>query len=178
MLTEPLPTTLEVRKAAAREVCVSGLVSLANLSRLRSLLASDEGHIEATCRFERDEENRFIVVVTTRAELVVSCQRCLEQMAMHVESENRLAIVGSDELARQLPAHLDPWVVEGEQGDLWALVEDDLILEIPSVAYHDSVECRQALDAYRQPPPVIESRRDNPFKILERLKSGSIEQEN
>ena len=178
MLTEPLPTTLDVRKAAAREVTVSGTVALEKLPRLQTLLASDEGHIEAECRFERDEENRFIAEVNIRAELYVRCQRCLERLALQLESSNRLAIVSDDELARQLPASLDPWVVDSETGDLWALVEDDLILEVPAVAYHDTEACRRLLDDYRQPPSDIERDGDNPFKVLERLKTGSTEQEN
>ena len=176
MSTEPLPTTLDVRKAAAREVTVEGTVSLPKLERLKGALASEEGTIQAVCAFGRDEENRSIVTVTVEAELEVACQRCLEKMPLSVTASNRLAIVGSDDLAKQLPGHLDPWVVEGEQGDLWSLVEDEVILEIPVVSYHDSEACKQLLDAYRQPPVAPEPDGDNPFKVLEQLKSGSVEE--
>ncbi len=176
MSTEPLPTTLDVRKAAAREVSVSGSVPLSSMTRLRGALASEDGRIEAQCRFGRDEENRCIVALSVTAELEVPCQRCLEKMALTVASENRLAIVGGDDMAKQLPGDLDPWVVEGEQGNLWALVEDELILELPVVSYHETEACKQLLDAYRQPPVTPEPDGDNPFKVLEQLKSGSTEE--
>ena len=178
MSPEPLPTTLDVRKAAARGSVVSGAVELSALPRLRDALASGEGSITARCAFGRDEENRSVVTVTVDAELVVACQRCLEPMPLTIESENRLGIVGDDDMARQLPATLDPWVVEGEQGELWSLVEDELILEIPVVAYHDTAACRELLDAYRQPPETPDTEGDNPFKVLEQLKPGSKQQEN
>ncbi len=178
MSPEPLPTTLDVRRAAARGSVVSGAVSLSALPRLRDALASGEGSIEAQCAFGRDEENRSVVTVTVKAELMVACQRCLEPMPLTLESENQLAIVGDDEMARQLPAALDPWVVEGEQGDLLSLVEDELILGIPVVAYHDTETCKELLDAYRQPPETPETDGDNPFKVLEQLKPGSKQQEN
>ncbi len=178
MSPEPLLTSLDVRKAAARGSVVSGAVELAKLPRLRELLASGEGEIEAQCHFGRDEENRSLVTVKVSARLMVTCQRCLEPMPLDVASENTLAIVGSDETARQLPATLDPWIVEEEQGALWGLVEDELILEIPVVAYHETDDCKQLLDAYRQPPETPESDGDNPFKVLEQLKPGATQQEN
>ena len=97
-------------------------------------------------------------------------------MPLSLEIENRLAVVGDDDMAKQLPAGLDPWVVEGEQADLWSLVEDELILEIPIVSYHDTDTCKQLLDAYRQPPETVETDGDNPFKVLEQLKPGSAEE--
>ena len=67
-------------------------------------------------------------------------------------------------------------MVEGEQGDLWTLVEDEMILAIPIVSYHDTDACKQLLDAYRQPPATAEKEGDNPFKALEQLKPGSVEE--
>ena len=176
MLTEPLPTTLDVRKAAARDASSSGAVDLSRLQRLRDLVASGEGHIDAVIRFSRDEERRSIATVSVEATLMVHCQRCLESMPVSIRSENQLAVVGDDEAAKQLPAALDPWVLEGEQGDLWALVEDELILALPVVAYHDTPECLQLMDEYRRQPETEQSD-DNPFKVLEQLKRGTSQQE-
>ena len=173
MLTEPLPTTLDVRKAAAREATVSGVLALPELARLQGVLASENGRVEAVFAFGRDEENRYVVTVSVDAEVEVHCQRCLDSMQVAVQSENRLAIVGDDDMAKQLPSQLEPWVVEEEQANLWALVEDELILSIPIVSYHDSEQCKQLLDDYRRPPEEPEEVADSPFKVLEQLKPGS-----
>ena len=97
MLTEPLPTTLDVRKAAAREATVSGVLALPELARLQGVLASENGRVEAVFAFGRDEENRYVVTVSVDAEVEVHCQRCLDSMQVAVQSENRLAIVGDDD---------------------------------------------------------------------------------
>ncbi len=178
MSPEPLPTSLDVRKAAARGSAVSGAVELAKLPRLGEVVASGEGSIQARLAFDRDEESRSLVTVSVSAQLVVTCQRCLEAMPLEIASENTLAIVGSDEMAAQLPATLDPWIVGEELGDLWSLVEDEVILAIPVVSYHDTDACKQLLDAYRQPPETPETDGENPFKVLEQLKPGSKQQEN
>ena len=172
MLTEPLPATLDVRKAAAREVTVEGLLDLSALARLQGALASNEGRVEAKIAFARDEENRFIATINIDARVEVLCQRCLDKMTSEVRSSNVLAIVGNDELAGQLPAQLEPWVVEGEQADLWQLVEDELILAIPIVSYHETADCNELLREYQQPPEDPVEAADNPFKVLEQLKSS------
>jgi uncharacterized protein len=173
MLTEPLPTTLDVRKAAAREVTVSGVLTLSEMTRLQEILASNCGRIEAKIDFGRDEEKRFAATVSVTANVEVRCQRCLNSMPLVVETENRLAIVGDDEQARSVPSHAEPWLVEGEQANLWELVEEELILAIPIVSYHDSEECKQILEEYQQPLPVSVEVEDNPFKVLEQLKPGN-----
>lgn len=173
MLTEPLPTTLDVRKAAAREVTVSGVLRLSEMARLQGVLASDAGHVEATCAFGRDEENRRVATISVAANVEVRCQRCLDIMPLVVATENRLAIVADDEQARSVPSHMEPWVVEGEQGNLWTLVEDELILGIPIVSYHDSDECKQILKEYQQSPPESVEVEESPFKVLEQLKPGN-----
>ena len=103
MLDEPLPTSLDVRKAAARGVALKGVLAPADLGRIREILASDSGRIEAQLAFSRDEENRTIVELSLAATLEVTCQRCLEAMPLELNTSNTLAIVGSDERARELP---------------------------------------------------------------------------
>jgi uncharacterized protein len=100
-------------------------------------------------------------------------------MPLKIASRTQLAIVGDDLTAKQLPSTLDPWIVEGEAGDLWALIEDDLILEIPAVAYHETDDCNKLMDAYRQPHDggSSEEQGESPFKVLEQLKSGATQQE-
>lgn len=172
MLTEPLPSTLDVRKAAAREVTVGGVLVLAKLTRLRPILASDDGRVAATLAFSRDSENRSLVAVSIEAELEVVCQRCLEGTRIVVNAENQLAVVADDEKAKQLPSHLEPWVVEEEQGELWLLVEDELMLSLPIVSYHESQECNEILKEYRRPPVTTVEVAKNPFSVLEQLKPG------
>ena len=75
MLKEPLPKTLDVRKAAARGVSIQGALKPHDLQRFGELLASPEGSIEATLVCSRDEENRYLVQVDLDAEVAVTCQR-------------------------------------------------------------------------------------------------------
>lgn len=171
MLTDPLVRELDVRKAANRGVTVSGSVPLAALRRLGGALASSEGDAVVEFRFSRDEERRFVVQLQCRASLPVPCQRCLEPMAVAVDNSADLAIVASDEQASQLPKSLEPWLVEQDSADLWALVEDELILALPFTSYHPVDVCQPRATWQEPPEPELEQR-PNPFNVLEQLKSG------
>jgi uncharacterized protein len=175
MLTETLLTALDVRKAATRGVGVSGVLKPLDLQRFRPLLAGDEGCIEVHLTFSCDEENRHLVHVAIAADVVVTCQRCLEAMPEHLVADNTLAIVWTDEQAGQLPRHLEPLIVEEQLCSLWDLVEDELMLAMRPFSYHDTENCRKRTMDFFDPEMAEKPGEDikpNPFNVLAQLKPG------
>lgn len=173
MLTEPLPSTLDVRKAAARGVSISGALKPLDLPRFKALLASETGAIRAQLSFSRDEENRPVVAVEFEADVSVTCQRCLQPMDLSLAGDNTLAIVWNDDQARHLPKHLDPLIVPEEGCNLWELVEDELMLALSSFYYHEAEDCNEILSGLSEPETeeVMGATRPNPFDVLAQLKS-------
>lgn len=173
MFAEPLPTALDVRKAAVREATVKGSVEPQELQRFRSLLAEDAGVVDVELQFSRDEENRYLVDVSVRAEVTVTCQRCLEPKLEQLDCHSTLGIVWTDREAAMLPRHLDPLIVEEQSCDLREFVEDELILALPPFSYHDSQACRAVTKAFSD--PIVDDpgeERPNPFEVLAQLKPG------
>ena len=153
MLTEPLPNWLDVRKAAVRGVSVSGALEPHKLERVRELLAQDTGTVEATLTFSQDEEKRYLIAVSVQADLSVTCQRCLEPMLVHLDTDNLLGVVWDDEKARNLPRRLEPLIVGEGPCNLWEVVEEELILGLPAYSYHEARDCNEILAGISQPPP-------------------------
>lgn len=179
MLTDPLPSTLDIRKAAARGAGVSGALKPRDLERFRPLLAGDEGDISVEMAFFRDEDDRYLVRVQIEADVLVTCQRCLETMPEHLSSDNTLAVVWSDAEAASLPKHLEPLVVEEPTGNLWELAEDELILGLRPFSYHDTEACKRKTAAFSDPEPEEESGEGltSPFSVLDQLKPQDEKQE-
>lgn len=179
MLTDPLPTTLDIRKAAVRGAGVSGVLKPRDLKRFRPLLAGDEGDISVEMAFSRDEDDRYLVRVQIEADVLVTCQRCLETMPEHVSSDNVVAVVWSDAEAASLPKHLEPLVVTEPTGNLWELAEDELILGLPPFSYHDTDECKRKTAAFSGPAPAEEAGegKTSPFSVLDQLKPPDKKQE-
>mgnify|MGYP001814166900 CR=1 FL=1 len=173
MLTEPLPSTLDVRKAAARGVSVSGTLKPGNLPRFKALLAGETGEVRADLAFSRDEEKRVVIALNFEAEVSVQCQRCLQAMPLELAGDNSLGVVWTDEQAKHLPRHLDPLIAPEEACNLWELVEDELILALPPFSYHDTEDCKQILSDYTGPGPdeAEGEKKPNPFDVLAQLKT-------
>ncbi len=175
MLTETLPSILDLRQAVVRGVTVSGVLKPRDLKRFRPLLAGDEGTISAEMVFSRDEERRYVMHVEIAADVMVTCQRCLEAMPEHLSSESTLAIVWTDEEAAHVPKHLDPLVVMDSPSNLWDVVEEELILALPPFSYHETDECKLKTAAYSDPIPAEDEgeKKPNPFNVLAQLKPGN-----
>ncbi|MEM6580099.1 MAG: YceD family protein [Pseudomonadota bacterium] len=168
---------LDVRKAASRGATVSGTLRPTDLQRFRPLLADDKGVIESQLSFFRDDENRYLIHLVSRAQVNVICQRCLEPMSMTVNCDNTLAVLWTDEEARHLPRHLDPLIAENEDYCLWDMVEEELILALPPFNYHDTDQCNEFLvkmNADQGTTEAVMSRNEpNPFDVLAKLKPGT-----
>lgn len=166
---------LDVRQAAVRGVTVSGALKPLNLKRFRPLVAADEGVISTEIHFSRDDERRYLMQMVIGADVMVTCQRCLELMPEHLSSDCTLAIVWTDEEAAHVPKHLEPLVVTDEPCNLWDVVEEELMLALPAYSYHDTEECKKKTAAFSDQVPAedLGEKRPNPFNVLVQLKPGN-----
>jgi uncharacterized protein len=179
MLNEPLPTLLDVRKAAVRGATITGTLKPRDLMRFLPLVEDAESDIFVEMTFSQDEDNRYLVHLVIRADVVVLCQRCLEIMPLHLSSDCALAIVWTEEEAAHLQRHLDPVIVKDTLCNLWQIVEDELILSLPPYNFHAAADCRLDIDDFAGPEPKqdISEDKPNPFNVLEQLKSGKSRQQ-
>ncbi len=172
MSTDPLPRSLDVRKAAARGVERSGTLAPTDLPRFNALLADSAGTLQANLAFAMDDENRPVVEVQVSGSVQVTCQRCLHPMPLELAGGTRLGVVWNDDQAKQLPRHLEPLVIGEEACDLWELVEEELILLLPQFSYHEIEECNESLSAYSGAPEEEgPAKKPNPFEVLAQLKT-------
>lgn len=175
MLSDPLPTQVDVRKLVLKGAEISAEFPVSMLPRFSGMLANTEGSISAVLRFFTDENKVQVVEGEVKSSPFVVCQRCLEPMPVNIESHFELGLVRDDERAKQLPAGLDPLIVEDDLINLADIVEEELILSLPFVNYHKVEDCqRDQLFSTGQFDPSIERLADSPFKVLESLKPDKV----
>lgn len=155
-----------------------GRIALTDLPRLSALLVDRAGEAQFRLAFSVDEEKRGIALVAVQAHLRVQCQRCLGPLELPVDAQARLAVVkGPDEAAR-LPAEIDPLLVTGDPINLRSLVEDELMLAVPTAPMHSDAECPVDLQPINAAADDLRTRRDttcddgpaSPFAALATLK--------
>ncbi|MFT5484900.1 MAG: hypothetical protein ACI9GW_003569 [Halieaceae bacterium] len=167
---------LDMRKLAARGTVVNGFIAVAELARIKSLLASDRGTVTAHCEFSTDEEGRALLTVRSSVTLDVACQRCLEATQIEVTTDSVLCVVTGEDKIGTLPASMEPLIIAEDPANLWSVVEDELLLGLPIVSYHEAGACAELVEKYRVgPEPTDERSTPSPFEVLQQLKSQNQE---
>ncbi|WP_456406560.1 YceD family protein [Thiolapillus sp.] len=172
-MLQRIPDRVDPWRLAEQGETLEGHLKLDSLPRLAPLLANADGEAAFVLTFGRDERRRLVVTLKVAAELYLECQRCLDDMLLKVDSKTRLAPVSGLLEAEQLPADLDPLLLaEGEYLDIAALIEDELMLGIPSSPRHEEQNCNRQAGVEEHGLTEDEPKEENPFAILAGLKTG------
>ncbi len=142
-------------------------------------LALEAGPQQGDCRvrldFDIDSQGRRVIEGWLETEAQLPCRRCLEPMPVAIESRFLLGLVTHDSLAAELPSTHEPVLVENEQLNLLTLLEDELILSLPQVVYHDEAHCAVSRDQLTSGEDAETSAEPaaSPFEVLRHLKGKS-----
>jgi uncharacterized protein len=107
--------------------------------------------------------------IEAHAHVTLQCQRCLLALQEPLAMQRRFRFVASEAEAERLDAESDDdHLVLEPRLDLRALVEDELILELPIVPRHEG-DCPEPLPLAAAPEEEPEAR-PNPFAALAALR--------
>ena len=130
-----LPEIIEPLHLADKRGELKGEIAVSSLTRIADLLHSAEGLVAVELFFGR--EGRLATVEgRIQTVLQLECQNCLQALEWTVDSAVKLGIVSSIEQANRLDESYEPLLVEGETMRLSDLVEDELLLCLPSYPKH------------------------------------------
>lgn len=102
-----------------------------------------------------------------QAELSLVCQRCLEPVALPLVLDRQFLFVADEAQAAKLDAEFEHDVlVFSRELDVHALLEDEMLLDLPLVPRHERCSGSQAVSA--ADVPAVE--REHPFADLSRLR--------
>ena len=135
-----IPHHVEPRTLAAKQVLLQGSVEAKGFPRLQGVVSAVLGPVRASAQFFRDEERRYAVEVTISASVTLVCQRCLDEFEWQVDSQALLAVVWNDEQVAKLPKRYEP-VITGSEMDFWGVLEDELLLALPTYPQHAGSAC-------------------------------------
>ncbi|OAI49999.1 hypothetical protein AYO45_00015 [Gammaproteobacteria bacterium SCGC AG-212-F23] len=149
---------------------MQGVFLAKNMPRFAESLASPDGEIAVDIAFGRDEQGDTFMKGTCKANVQLHCQRCMEPYICEIISRFKFGLVVSEEKADNLAKSYDPLVVIDDELFLKDVIEDELIIHLPIVPMHSEDKCKVRL-------PIETSEQEsnnNPFKVIEILKSKSI----
>lgn len=181
MLIGELPKIIDVRKLAHRGVHLEGSLDLCKFSRLTGAFVHDQGKVHVSLDFYLDEFSNVVVSGHLSLECKMVCQRCLEVAIIPVAANVMFMAVRTDEQAKALPTIYDPLFLQDDPVELVSLLEDELLLALPLIPYHDSGLC--SIEKNCSSPYVGASHhenregdcdkyslKENPFRVLSKIK--------
>ncbi len=171
-LTSTLPRDIDPRKFAQQRLELNGKVAVSDLPRLAEAVADQSVVVDVDLRFDVDEEGLRVVTGVVTGELSVICHRCLEPMPLLVKAEPNLAIVWDEDKAKNLPRRVDPWIVGEGATNIYLMIEEELLLELPMVSYHKEPCLDARLYHAGDEVEITPEEKTNPFQMLEQLKSS------
>jgi uncharacterized protein len=114
---------------------------LKSLARVAPLLRDRAGRAHGKFRFHRVAGAPAAEGRVT-AKLRVTCQRCMDELAIDVDSACRLVFAETDESDTQVPAEGELVTTHGGRISLAELLEEELLLSMPLVAMHgEGTDC-------------------------------------
>jgi uncharacterized protein len=140
-MSQELPTILDIRRLIDRQRSVSGVVSVARLSRIKlPYKALEDVVIEA--RLSNDDPTRPRLTGRLKTNVAATCQRCLEDMIFDVEKHFDLVLQEAvdQEDARSEDA-ADIFELRDDKMDIEQFVGDEVMLACPMIPLHDDEHC-------------------------------------
>lgn len=109
-----------------------------------------------------------------QTELGMQCQRCLEPMRQALAFERSLRFVRDEATAEQLDEELEEDVLVWRKDfDLQALVEDELLMELPVAPRHEVCPSTPPMQVQTHDFDAGEQEKPNPFAALKALKKNN-----
>jgi|TARA_B100001059_G_C17767785_1_gene546588 uncharacterized protein len=136
-----LPQYVDPRRLSAQGKTLTGSVDSKLLSRVRGAVTEISSAINVNMSFYLEDQGRRVVNIRASVPVKVICQRCLSKMSLKLECDTILCIVWNDDEAIALPKNLEAWIVSENKANLIDLIEEELLLALPFVSYHNEKEC-------------------------------------
>jgi len=114
-----------------------------DLQRVRDIVGDIGEKIEAKLEGGVLKAGKPFIDLSIKADLPLTCQRCLERMNYELNSSTRFIIAfGNSELTdlSDEPGDVEVLMAQ-EDTDVVAMVEDELLLRLPMAAKHEDGEC-------------------------------------
>ena len=172
-MTNDLPLHFDPVIFAKRGRQLAGKIAIHDLPRIMEIAPNSDSELSVMMSFSTSSLQFPMVKGTIEGEVVQTCQRCLGNVDVNINGKFELLLVNPESLDLASEEGHEIFEYTGQHISTAALIEDELILSLPIVAKHDSIEecgaiAKQWGKEFDQVP--TESTRENPFAKLKDLK--------
>jgi uncharacterized protein len=164
------PNYIDTRKAFDQGMSFQGRVDKKRLLRLVEIMAQPGRlEVDASLQVFRDDNNFRRISGAVKGVISVYCQRCLNPLVLKIHDDINLVLLESEGELTNLESGLDPWIIDGTYLDPSEIIEEQVLLSMPIVSFHDEGECsNEIIDGIIMEDSDRELK-ENPFDVLKTL---------
>lgn len=154
---------IDVRSFAREGKVLEGELPIADLARVLDLLVDTDGSLRYVLTGATGPRNRPQLQLQLDGMLSLRCQCCLERIEHPVRIRSLLEIVDdeNDLTQEEMEDDTKDFLPAQSELDVVALIEDEIILDLPSAPRHESCAL---------PDTGLASGKVSPFSVLQGLK--------
>ena len=164
-LNKSLPDQLKLFNFAKKEISLSGLYQISDFPRITEIASNKKDNVRVELSFYLKNNKTPCVEGIIELDIVLTCQRCLDNLSIALKVNFNLAFVRNDQQSEELDSHYEIYVIEEEELATHNLISDEILLSIPMVPTHD-YDCIKEINEQE----IVEGKSENPFAILKKLK--------
>ena len=143
-MKDRLPEHIEPLRLARSQRLMQGRLPLSRMPRLAESLEDATGDIDVELEFDVDSSGIAWVKGHLTCTLSLCCQRCMQTLAMPVDTTFKLAMIESEVEIERLGEEYEPLLLNDSLVSVAELVEDELLLSLPLVPKHETDNCNSA----------------------------------
>ncbi len=169
-MKQGIPERIKLFKFASKALIFSQTYQVKDFPRISALVSNQDTPVDVELNFSI--ENNRIPCITGKVELDVAltCQRCLEEVKIHLQPKFQLAFVQNEQQSEELDPNFETIENADEEFSSIEFITDEVLITIPMSPMHEH-ECA----SYKDTTPIKEQKRENPFAILKQLKNSTKE---
>ena len=164
-LNKSLPGKLKLFNFAKKEINLSGLYQISDFPKISEIASNKRDSLRVKLSFYLKNNKTPCVNGIIELDIVLACQRCLDDLSIALKVDFNLAFVRHDQQSEELDSHYEMYVIEEEELATHDLISDEILLSIPMVPTHD-YDCIKEINEQE----VVEEKSVNPFAILKKIK--------
>ncbi|MEO8419400.1 MAG: YceD family protein [Methylophilaceae bacterium] len=152
---------------ARKALEIHDIIAVSQFSRLREILASDEGVLDCRLVGGVSSEGKSRLQLYVQGTLQLSCQRCLEPFEFELDITSNFTIVANEQAIQPESDDRDDedYLVAETQMQVIELIEDEVLLALPLAPKHVQNQCAAS-------SKLNELKKPSPFAVLQGLKTG------
>jgi len=174
---QKLPQFIDPFRLAEVGRLYDGTISLRQMKRLAPLLEdtgiASNDEVSLSLAFDKNDDGVHYLSGMITGKVNLLCQRCLNQMEFTISVDLMIAFLVSEFDGEKLGGEFEPYIVSNTPIMLSDIIEDELILALPSIPKHEETQCSEQLlhvTHTRSDTVLSEKNQDsNPFSVLKDL---------